>query len=159
MISRSSVIKMYIARYDFKILRHKNVYCLVWFEDPLSSADLLERRACGTSLSPQSFQEVFYILSPSSPLLPSISHVLQSSWNVSYRGSNPPPKAATGGHRGPQAATGRHRLLNILLPEPLKSIEKQWKSIEIHENLWKSKKIYENLWKSMKIYENLWKSM
>ena len=38
-----------------------------------------EACACETSLSPQSFQEVFYILSPSNPLLPSISHVLQSS--------------------------------------------------------------------------------
>jgi hypothetical protein len=28
-ISRSSVIKMYTAWYDFKILRHKDVYCLV----------------------------------------------------------------------------------------------------------------------------------
>jgi hypothetical protein len=29
MISRSSIIRMYIAWCDFKILCHKNVYCLV----------------------------------------------------------------------------------------------------------------------------------
>jgi hypothetical protein len=29
MISKSSVIRMYIAWHDFKILHHKNVYCLV----------------------------------------------------------------------------------------------------------------------------------
>jgi hypothetical protein len=36
MISRSSVIRMYTAWYDFKILYHKNVYCLERFQDPLS---------------------------------------------------------------------------------------------------------------------------
>ena len=33
--SASSVIRLYTAWYDFKILRHKHVYCLVWFQDPL----------------------------------------------------------------------------------------------------------------------------
>jgi hypothetical protein len=38
MMSRQflAVIRMYIACCDFRILCHKNVYCLVWFQDPLS---------------------------------------------------------------------------------------------------------------------------
>jgi hypothetical protein len=79
-------------------------------------------------LYPESFQLEL------NPLLPSISHLLQSSRNVSYRGSNLPR----------QAATGWHRLLNILLPELLKALEN-------HRNLCKSIWIYDNPWKSIEI--------
>ena len=117
-----------------------------------------EAWACGTSLSPQSFQSPPPICQPPPQILSILlasRHPgtrpsdlgLQSSWNVSYRGSNPPPKAATGGHRGPQAATGRHRLLNILVPEPLKTMKN-------HRKSWKSIKIYENPWKSLKIQDS-----
>jgi hypothetical protein len=45
------------------------------------------------------------------------------------------PQAVTGWHRAAQGGTGWHRLLNILVPERFKSIEKQWKSIEMNQNL------------------------
>jgi hypothetical protein len=65
----------------------------VWFSSaPLQNPQSSWSLSCEKSLSPQSFQEVFYILSPSNPLLPSISHLLQSFWNASYRGSNPLPQ-------------------------------------------------------------------
>ena len=41
MMSGSSVIRKYIAWYDFKLLCCKKVYCLVWFQNPLSQDSIL----------------------------------------------------------------------------------------------------------------------
>ena len=41
MISGSSILTKYIAWYDFRILYSYKVYCLVWFQDPLSLESIL----------------------------------------------------------------------------------------------------------------------
>ena len=40
MISESCMFRKCIAWYDFRVLNSKKVYCLVWFQDPLSSESI-----------------------------------------------------------------------------------------------------------------------